>query len=37
MPPLHNPRMSPDERALPIGIDLLYAVCTRFLKQAAGR
>ena len=27
MPPLHNPRMAPDERALPLGVELLVGVC----------
>lgn len=29
MPPLHNPRMAPDERALPLGIELLVGVCRK--------
>ena len=33
MPPLHNPAMAPDERAIPIGVDLLFAACTKFLKE----
>ena len=33
MSPLHNPAMAPDERAIPIGVDLLFAACTKFLKE----
>lgn len=32
MPPLHNPKMSPDERAIPIGIAMLVSVCRNFLQ-----
>lgn len=32
MPPLHNPRMAPDERAIPVGIGLLATVCRKFLR-----
>lgn len=31
MPPLHNPKMAPDERAIPIGIDMLVKNCLAFL------
>lgn len=33
MPPLHNPRMAPDERAIPIGVRMLVANCLNFLNQ----
>ncbi|MEG0796222.1 MAG: M20 family metallopeptidase [Odoribacter sp.] len=32
MPPLHNSRMAPDERAIPIGIQMLVGVCCDFLR-----
>lgn len=32
MSPLHNPEMSPDERAIPIGIRLLVKNCEEFLN-----
>lgn len=32
MPPLHNPKMAPDERAIPVGMDMLAANCIEFLK-----
>lgn len=31
--PLHNPKMSPDERAIPIGIQLLVGNCLDFLNS----
>lgn len=34
MPPLHNPRMAPDERAIPVGVDMLVENCLAFLRQA---
>lgn len=33
MPPLHNPKMAPDERAIPVGIDMLVEVCLNFLNS----
>lgn len=33
MPPLHNPKMNPDERALPVGIEMLVATCLDFLNK----
>lgn len=33
MPPLHNPKMSPDERAIPIGIRMLVGNALHFLRQ----
>lgn len=33
MAPLHNPRISPDERAIPVGIRLLVANCLDFLNN----
>lgn len=33
MPPLHNPRMAPDERALPVGVDMLVENCLAFLQK----
>lgn len=33
MPPLHNPGMAPDERAIPIGVQLLVSVCMDFLSK----
>ena len=33
MPPLHNPRLTPDEKAIPIGIDLLVENCLTFLNN----
>lgn len=33
MPPLHNPRMAPDERAIPVGIQMLAGCCMDFLKN----
>ena len=32
MPPLHNPGMAPDERAIPVGIEMLVAVCLDFVN-----
>lgn len=32
MPPLHNPAMAPDERAIPVGIEMLVAVCLDYLN-----
>lgn len=32
MPPLHNPRMAPDERAISVGIQMLTEVCFSFLR-----
>lgn len=34
MPPLHNPKMAPDERAIPIGIRMLVENALHFLRQA---
>ena len=34
MPPLHNPRMAPDEAALRVGISLMVENCQRFLCGA---
>lgn len=33
MPPLHSPKMAPDERAIPIGIEMLLGVCLDFLNR----
>lgn len=33
MPPLHNPKMAPDERAIPVGIQMLVANCLKFLNH----
>ena len=33
MPPLHNPKMAPDERAIPVGIEMLVANCLAFLNE----
>ncbi len=33
MPPLHNPAMAPDERAIPVGIAMLVKACRNFLKE----
>lgn len=33
MPPLHNPGMAPDERAISVGMEMLVSVCLDFLKQ----
>lgn len=33
MPPLHNPKMAPDERAIPVGIEMLVANCLAFLNK----
>lgn len=33
MPPLHNPKMAPDERAIPVGIAMLVEVCLDFLSK----
>lgn len=33
MPPLHNPEMNPDERAIPVGIEMLVATCLDFLNK----
>ena len=33
MPPLHNPRMAPDERALPLGMELMASVCRKALTK----
>lgn len=33
MPPLHNPKMNPDERAIPVGIEMLVATCLDFLNK----
>lgn len=33
MPPLHNPKMAPDERAIPVGIRMLVGSCLEFLKM----
>lgn len=33
MPPLHNPKMAPDERAIPVGIEMLVANCLAFLNN----
>lgn len=33
MPPLHNPGMSPDERAIPVGIEMLVKNCIDFLDS----
>lgn len=32
MAPLHNPKMAPDERAIPVGIEMLVSVCLDFLN-----
>lgn len=32
MPPLHNPKMAPDERAIPIGVGMLVSVCRHFFQ-----
>lgn len=31
--PLHNPKMSPDERAIPVGIEMLSESCRKYLQQ----
>ena len=33
MPPLHNPKMAPDERAISVGIGMLVSVCKHFLQR----
>lgn len=33
MPPLHNPGMLPDERAIPVGIEMLVKNCIDFLER----
>lgn len=33
MPPLHNPKMAPDERAISVGIGMLVSVCKNFLQS----
>lgn len=33
MYPLHNPKMVPDERAIPVGIEMLLNNCLAFLKR----
>lgn len=33
MPPLHSPRLAPDEKAISIGIDLLVKNCLTFLNN----
>lgn len=33
MPPLHSPQMTPDERAIPIGIEMLVGCCFDFFKR----
>lgn len=33
MSPLHNPKMAPDERAIPVGIEMLVANCLAFLNK----
>ena len=33
MPPLHNPQMNPDERAIPVGIEMLVECCRNFFRK----
>ena len=33
MPPLHNPKMAPDERAISVGIGMLVSVCKHLLQR----
>lgn len=33
MPPLHSPEMAPDERSIPIGIEMLTGCCLDFLNR----
>lgn len=33
MPPLHSPKMSPDERAIPVGMAMLVNCCLDFLEK----